>query len=273
VVCAALVVGGGLFIGATTAVSYDVFVNQGVGLGGRNQGNFGAVNWGEAGGYGAVGAGLGAVVAPSAAFILSNTTGLATVAGQQGIGSLAFTQAAHAAMWNIGGTLVLDSLAYHGLQQYANTGGVNVDQLVRNESSNPILSTMFLGDMGFSAYEGFQSLGGWRALRAQWQQPAGDPFSGPSRELTMAELDQIVGGSANNGTGAQWRGYQLRDINPDFPPNAKAWATMQGEDFLNFCAWENNDCSEIAEWLFKTADEEGYIVSIEPPGGVKTSSP
>jgi RHS repeat-associated protein len=55
----ATTVAGGTLIGGTTAVAYDVFVNQGVGLGGHNQGNFGAINWERALAVGAFGAQTG----------------------------------------------------------------------------------------------------------------------------------------------------------------------------------------------------------------------
>src|SRR5260221_10681223 len=115
---------GALIIGALTAVTYDVSVNQG--FGGENLGkrNLSEANWGQAAGVGVIGAGIGVTTALSAEFIAAQVGGLASVGAEQGLTSLALTQTARAAMWNIGGTLVLDSLAYHGIQQYANTGGV-----------------------------------------------------------------------------------------------------------------------------------------------------
>jgi hypothetical protein len=51
----------GAILGATIYGAWDVFVTQGVGLGGRNQGNFGAVNWSQAGAEAGRGAQLGAI--------------------------------------------------------------------------------------------------------------------------------------------------------------------------------------------------------------------
>jgi len=203
-VCAVV---GGAIIGAITGAAYDVFANQGVGLGGKNQGNLGTVNWKETAGIGAVGAGIGTVTAASSLFIGTQVSGLVSVGAQQGLTSLAFTQAAQAAMWNIGGSAVLTDLSYRGLSQLAynaeNPGLAsgdpvsNVDQLIRSESSNPILADMFVTDFGLSAYGQFQSLGGWTALRAQFQN---DSENIPT-DIDPRKISEYMFGRATNRPG------------------------------------------------------------------------
>jgi hypothetical protein len=248
---------GALIMGGVTAASYDVFVNQG--FGGENlfRRNLSEANWGRAAGVGGIGAGIGVVTAASAVFIGSQMSGLAAVAGQQGIGSLAFTQAARAAMWNIGGTLVLDSLAYRGLSHYVNTGRADVGQLLREESHNPILASMFLADFGLGALAQFQALGGWRALRAQWQayeqpvpvneaevfisgnrvivrgQPGAQGVRVP-RRLTVEEMNQYTldtgveyllaykPGPGRNGGGGQYWLYSGTENQVNYPVDAYA---------------------------------------------------
>jgi len=194
------VVVGGAIIGGATAAAYDVFVNQG--FGGENlfQRNLSEVDWERARRVEAIGAGIGAATAASALFALSQISGLIAASVQHGVYSLGFTQAAHAAMWNIGGTLVMDSLAYHGLSEYVETGRVDVGALLREESHNPLLAGMFLADFGFSAYAQFQAYGGLPALRARLPRLFRSPFSVPSRQLSMRELDLVVGGSNDDGT-------------------------------------------------------------------------
>jgi len=198
------VVVGGAIIGGATAAAYDVFVNQG--FGGENlfRRNLSEVDWERARRVEAIGAGIGAATAASALFALSQISGLIAASVQHGVYSLGFTQAAHAAMWNIGGTLVMDSLAYHGLSEYVETGRVDVGALLREESHNPLLAGMFLADFGFGAYEQFQAHGGLLALRARWKgvtthrvlgargpyyRPISEPVAGgPVRKLSLERV-------------------------------------------------------------------------------------
>ena len=74
----------------------------------------------------------------------------------------------------------------------------------------------------------------------------------------------VSGVLGHNGCGNSWRGFEFRDINPNFPPNPKLVKEMKSSAMKNYCALYGTNCSEIAEDLFISAGRKGKILEMTP---------
>lgn len=126
-----------------------------------------------------------------------------------------------------------------------------------------ILNTTASGAIAGAATAGFFHGGRQVASRAL---QAIDNFISPPNSLNPqnnlllpgSNIDDLAPGATN------WRGYEFRSPNPDFPPNQGALAKMQSVNFQSFCANGNTDCGDIAVSLYKASGQQGSILHIEP---------